>query len=248
MNCVDKELLERFLPEFIQVESKTQSDFVNQIEGELETFLEEFVGVCGEIEKLKKDEATEFNIFELMRYGHYETRLHTPFLFNLLSPDGTHGQQRLFFDCFIETFIPEIKKTSEITNICITEEKGIGDYGRIDILIELQKKGDDFVIIIENKINHYETKDQLSNYYQFLKNTFPADNYIMVLLNKRGTPPNIEFSITTGEYKELTLKGNLKIISYKRDVVSWLSHCRGKLKAPVLKNTLDQYLRTIKSF
>jgi hypothetical protein len=46
--------------------------------------------------------AEDWNLFRIVRVGHLETRLHTPFLRALMDSNGSHGQGTLFFTKFLE--------------------------------------------------------------------------------------------------------------------------------------------------
>jgi hypothetical protein len=43
-----------------------------------------------------------YNLFHILKIRHYESRVHTPFLVNLLSPKGSHAQGDLFYRVFLE--------------------------------------------------------------------------------------------------------------------------------------------------
>ena len=87
-------------------------------------------------EATKKD---SFNIFRVIRKGHEEVGLHSKFLFELLSPLGSHRKKNLFLKLFIEQLGIEF-----ITNdVYVSLESD-----NIDLLITNRSQA----IIIENKI------------------------------------------------------------------------------------------------
>ena len=51
------------------------------------------------LEKQKRGEY--FNIFEVLNLAHYEEKLHTPFITELLNPQGSHGLKDSFLRAFI---------------------------------------------------------------------------------------------------------------------------------------------------
>lgn len=70
-------------------------------------------------------------------------------------------------------------------------------------------------IIIENKIDAKDQKNQLLRYYNFDKST------IIFYLSLVGNPPKYID-------EKLELGRNFFILSYKNDIVEWLQKCRKK--------------------
>lgn len=107
-----------------------------------------------------------FNVFNITGVNHYENR-HSFILKELLDTHGTHGYKEDFLNSFFEiltSYIDVDNKKDEdkvknealrmfisefnTTNAKVKPEFDTGGYGRIDILIENERKA----IIIENKI------------------------------------------------------------------------------------------------
>jgi hypothetical protein len=204
-----------------------------------------------------KENAPYFNIFSIMRYGHYETRLHTPFLIHLLTPNGHHQIQLKFFKALIDSiFINRANEEtvdfieSEIKNIRVFEE--YVDHhleGRIDIFIQFLYKNENYLIAIENKINADDQEDQLYRYYKFLKYLQQNERNIrLVYLTKYGSIPKIPYSISQKEYDTLSERGILKLLSYKKDIASWITQIQSERIPGAVNEILKQYLQILNHF
>lgn len=125
--------------------------------------------ICGEYEKHKRESTIRgFNVFTLISDLYYRENFHSDILACLLDRNGSHGEGRKFFDCFIEFLSKQespLKKSSfdkkKFTNYRVEREQGRIDVGVFD---ETSKKA----IIIENKINRARDMDrQLLSYVEF---------------------------------------------------------------------------------
>ena len=204
-----------------------------------------------------KENAPYFNIFSIMRYGHYETRLHTPFLIHLLTPNGHHQIELQFFKFLIDSvFSNEEKKEkiefveSDLKNIKVFEEYANEQLdGRIDIFIQFLYLNEYYFIAIENKINACDQDDQLFRYYNFLKRLQPNEKNIrLVYLTKYGSPPDIPRSISQSDYITLHEKGILKLLSYKKEIARWITKILENRIPSTVNEILKQYLHTINNF
>lgn len=184
-----------------------------------------------------------FNVFSLLRREDEEVGLHSKFLAELLSPTGSHD-----IDAFQKLFIDQVVNAAVETQdwerlpLCLNQpykcqtEVAIKNSGRIDIVL----KNKENIIVIENKINAYDQKEQLQRYYEACKNiNYEPENIYILYLNKYGDP--------VSAYS----KGNLKDsdfaqISYKEDIANWLDACVAEAKPyPHIEQTLLQYRRLV---
>lgn len=184
-----------------------------------------------------------FNVFSLLRREDEEVGLHSKFLAELLSPTGSHGMdafQKLFIDQVVNAAVET--QDWERLPLCLNQpytcqtEVAIKNSGRIDIVL----KNKENIIVIENKINAYDQKEQLQRYYEACKNiNYEPENIYILYLNKYGDP--------VSTYS----KGNLKDsdfapISYKEDIANWLDACVAEAKPyPHIEQTLLQYRRLV---
>ena len=188
-----------------------------------------------EIRNYHRLNAPEWNVFRVMGMEHYEVAFHTPFLFELLSPHGTHAQGRLFLESFLRMIgvFPE----DEIThpNWYVGRETG-----RIDLRIAnnlLQK-----AVFIENKIDTSAHSGQLSTYYRSWQKDYPNGGAFIYLTIDGVKPPDSGFN---SEYStRVEVETNLQLLSYKVHIKTWLENNLESIKPEKLKQSLIQYIET----
>jgi len=213
-----------------------------------ETLFSGYRGLKSTIERLNKQIADSFNIFSILKLDFNETRAHTPFLRNLLDPQGSHGQIDLFYEQFLTQVCQDSEKRSQFilaspSNYLVEEEKFTGN-GYIDILITSLDANKKFGLVIENKIYAGEQERQVERYYNYLIDTkkLSYEQVLILYLSINGDDPK---SINNKLKGELKSKGVLKSISYRKDIFNWLETAKKEVKAPVVIQIINQYLHTI---
>lgn len=183
-------------------------------------------------EALSNARGEGFNLFNILRVGHYEVRTHSPLLAELLNPHGRHGQG----PAFLKHFLTRIKLTSfDSESARVSKEYHIGtqteeEGGRLDILIR-DKAGRE--ILIENKIYAGLQPNQLGRYRKF------SSRGTLIFLTLNGDPPE---GLSNDQLTEL----NCVRISYKNDIVAWLQDCRKEAaNAPCVRETITQYIHLL---
>lgn len=125
------------------------------------------------------------NLFEILRIEKFEIR-HSNFLAWLLDPKGNHGIGTNFIKKFLyDVAIDDRSHTFsvfEVNNLNFESVRIHRELYSIDILIVF----DNYVFIIENKINHKETADQLVRYKQSIEKSFKKHKVVCVFLNVDG--------------------------------------------------------------
>ncbi len=181
----------------------------------------------------------KFNIFNILNLSQDETKLHTPFIAELLNPKGSHGMKDAFLREFIE--ISDIDTELDIKEATVETEYSIGyknndstEGGRIDIFIYDNKKN---AIIIENKIYAGDQQNQLLRYYNYAKKNKFNFNLIYLTLNGNAASEkslgNINF--------------NYDCLSYNNDILSWLERCvQISACIPLVREIIRQYIINIK--
>lgn len=194
--------------------------------------------------------ATTFNIFRDLRISSLEARVHTPFLANLLNPRGTHLMGNLFLIGFLERVgLSSNEQPAEswrLHNINIERHLGT-EFGRSDIFLHLSCNGLHYYIIIENKINAADQKNQITDYCRYLSGygLSGAHRYVYYL-TRFGTNPSQE-SADMKIIQSFKPKVNICNLSYQKDVFEWLSSIVESENLPVkILLTLEQYLEIIK--
>ena len=191
-----------------------------------------------EIARLKGE---NFNMFRVLGIEDKEVKLHSPFIFELLSPKGSHDQEMVFLKMFLEQVVDplpphrfprgcnarpdeskaEVHREYYIGPKHIDGENSTG--GLIDIFITDGTRH----ISIENKIGSGEEEYQTTRYCNYK----PDSNLVLFL-----TPYGVEAS-TDKAYP----------VSYKEHILPWLKSCHKHCTdLPILRETIKQYIITIK--
>ena len=204
-------------------------------------------------EKIKKEESRirgeQFNVFEILGLQTSEVRLHSAFLAELLSPNGSHGLGDKFLKTFVETIVQRFKQNFDIetTSTQVTPEYTIGyisdDYqegGRIDLYLQ---DNNSHVIIIENKIYAGDQPCQLLRYHNFAEKNkrLPQDNYILLYLTLNDGNMPSEDSIGHSQFEFFC-------ISYRTHILNWLEKCLElSTRYPLVRETIQQYIINLKN-
>ena len=121
-----------------------------------------------------------WNIFDVLRVSHLETKLHTPFLQELFNSQGRHGQGTLFFRQLLREIARQKGGIREGAINSYARFPFDNEYdsrqevfdpisGRMDLVIERRQGRNKFCIIIENKIQAVEQRHQMARYEEYLK-------------------------------------------------------------------------------
>lgn len=193
-----------------------------------------------------RKESPAYNIFSILNVRHYEEKLHTPFLVNLLNPSGSHGQGSLFLDSFIAEVLHLDYRYIDISAFSIKEEFFTVN-GRIDIFMSFLIRNERVVIVIENKIYAQDQYQQLERYYKELQsqgvNDATGKLYYLTPYKTNAT----EQSISLDLMNDLFNRGVLHNIGYHNDIYPWLENNLPLIQSPKVKYTIQQYLKTIKT-
>ena len=147
-----------------------------------------------------------FNIFESLGLVRQEIR-HSAFLRWLLDPTETHG----LGDYWLRQFLKKVIKNGEeilgntfslfdLDGWDLTQAEVRREWRNIDILI--LDKNNQFVCVIENKVDSGESGDQLKRYLQLVEQEFAQYKKAFVFLTKFGNSPS-EDSYIPFTYKDL---------------------------------------------
>jgi len=168
-------------------------------------------------EERKKISKERFNVFTCLTKHHLE-ELHSNFIHYLLDPKSSHDCGCLFLKLFLNSvrhvqgINAELDNISsiEFKNAIVLKELSIGRssesdiYGFIDIYIETEN----FVIVIENKVNAHEQKDQISRYARYCINTKKM--------------PLVFYLTIDGRESTQSLGEKYFPISYQEHIINWL--------------------------
>lgn len=195
--------------------------------------------LCDEVKKIIIDEKAvmpfHLNLLDTALEGNMRETAHSRFLWQLFREKGIldNFAQR-FFNAFFSA------KSKYLLNV--------PDKFRIDI--SLQTETDFF--IFENKVNDAKEQcGQIFRYVSFAMNQgFRPDHIHVLYLNSEPHDSPSEYSISkNGEGKEFLPESvDLKVISYKEEIVSWLEDTYKDIpeNEVYLKTAIFQYLDYLK--
>lgn len=172
----------------------------------------------------------EFNIFTVLDRERKEESTHCRLIYELLNPEGSHGQGDLFLQEFFRSIIGKPLEGK----VTVKREYRF-DNGRIDLLLW----GDNFCYPIEVKIDAGDQERQIERYLKFAEkqrkgqSDFEAIVYYLTLdkhdPSKKGK----------GDARSEQVKN----ISFPCEIRSWLVQCKEKMKSiPNIQIILRQYI------
>ena len=179
-----------------------------------------------------------FNIFSILRNEYDEVNLHSKFITELLK-DKNYGRK------FIELLLPIIGvEKINYKRVNIFSEYSVKDNGRIDIILKFFLEDNKKVIVIENKIYADDQYQQLKRYYDsMLMEGYKSEEIELLYLTLAGAEPS-EDSI---KGLPAAVRENMRIISYKDDIITWIEDCIKEVaQVPIIRETLVQYESLLK--
>lgn len=190
-----------------------------------------------------KQLAPEFSIFNYISTN--ETNL-SYILADLLNPKGSHQQGDLFLKNFIKICLPNLQcqewnefldnfanirvKTEEITSTNQSNR-------RMDIYLT---DGGKYGICIENKPYAIDQKDQLSDYYQELKNRKHSCKHLVYL--SQNSPS--DDSVKSEDLEQWQINNEFSHIGYN-DLVDWLNACKADCQNTSVLEFINQFIKFI---
>lgn len=182
------------------------------------------------VEKTKneiKENALNFNIFSALGVLRKET-FQSRFLAYLLNPKEQHCQDAIFLNKFLERLdIPAI----DLQNIQITPEYDAGAFGRMDIVITCQENN--WIVVIENKIDAGEGEQQLERYSNWLK-------------EQKYKLKKLIFLTPTGHESVTAIKDSYRQFSYL-ELAEIFEPSLNTITANVVRVVLEQYIINLKT-
>ena len=116
-----------------------------------------------------------FNIFNILRARRSEVNTHSRFIFELLNPQGSHGEKDAFARLFVKNLFPELRATVLPEKFTVQREDLTDKGRRVDLTI---KSEGNYLIGIEMKIDATDQSRQLSDYYDELNHRKTASEKI----------------------------------------------------------------------
>jgi hypothetical protein len=183
--------------------------------------------------------APEFNVFRILRLADKEVITHSPFIANLLYPNGTHAQGPLFLQTFLDhlsrenlsSVFAEVRadRTWQVRTESVTE------FGNLDIVLWSPRLN--ARIVIENKIGAPDQPSQLERYWGWM--TAQPCN-----------PQQLFYLTPIGHRSDEADKHSIPYVplSYKTDIRNIIEASLEHVVASRLKVILAQYLELIDAF
>ncbi len=243
----DLGLLQTFLPALVEKHRALELTLLETKKNQITLLFNQLFPLQQRLIEYEEMHASNFNVFEVLRYGNYETRLHTPFLFSLLQPKGVHLLGHRFLDLFIENIFESPISYSEMRQFQIIEELNTKEFGQIDIFISFYWNQQQYCIAVENKINAIDQDKQLERYYNYMSQAYPQATKRLIYLSKSGKYPSTK-SLNNTLLNQYLAADILHLRSYKSDVIRWIDQLLLKETPKVVKFTLRQYKQTINAF
>lgn len=185
----------------------------------------------------------DFNIFSVLGRERREESTHCRLLYELLRPNGSHGQKDAFLAAFFKTVLDREDRFTTGEKIGVYREYAFDD-GRIDLLL----MGRDFCYPIEVKIDAADQDRQLERYARFARakkaaraaeagKDFDFQVYYLTLDGHAPSPKSL------GQVS----MAHISCISFGQDILRWLNSCSWSTKnTPDLDSILRQYSRLLK--
>ena len=155
----------------------------------------------------------------------------------LLDPAGKHSQGGRFLSLFLKTIQLHWPEAVCLKTSIKLEEHS--DLGRVDIIL----KSASYICIIENKPFADDQALQLSRYFELLDQSGASDKSIAYLTSD-GRYPSTK-SLSANLLSDRVQKRQLHLISYRNDIINWLSECKAVCEADRVRVFIDEFIRFI---
>jgi hypothetical protein len=189
--------------------------------------------------KLDQQIAPNFNVFSVLGVGHLEVTTHSRFLAELFNPEGSHAQGLLFLNSFLRLGIIGFDPDLIMQGKWKVETEKFTAQGNLDIVISNYHSK--HLVVVENKIHAPDQYGQLERYNEWIQN----HSYYDIPDRKRL----LYLTLSGIKSRDLEKRGKTEVsyvqISYKMDIAKWLEETVQKVKAPVVRHVLDQYVSLI---
>jgi len=156
------------------------------LEQEQRTLLERFIVGNQDLEELEA-KISRFNIFEAVGMVRQEVK-HSNFLQFLFNPLEKHQLDDLFLKKLLIEVLRDVEDTPsdglDIADSCFADADVRREWRYIDLLIH--SPSNNFVCVIENKIDSTEGFNQLQTYKSVIDREFPHCKKLFVYLTKGG--------------------------------------------------------------
>lgn len=210
-----------------------------------DNFFDEIVKLKEKQEQQKKRGLNDYNLLTAVLNPSDEVKLHSRMIASFLNIYGSHYQNSLFLELFLDSL------NLEDFDIDLNSAWVNNEYSNIDIYISDGKKH----IIIENKIyaddQHEQIKRYVESIYESNQNILYEDILVIYLTIDRAKPIDyslgnwkiIDDKIVDEQEKEKAIYRNMH---YKDDVLDWLKKCKNEVQNITnLNEAFEQYIQVV---
>ena len=170
-----------------------------------------------EQKKQKQRGLNDYNMVNVVRKENAEVGMHSNVIYSLIDPNGLHYQDDLFLKIFIKDVL-EINDFGDI--LSVQAEESTNENRRVDFTI----KSNNYYIGIEMKVDASDLENQISHYYDDLKEKASKDSnqeVIIYYLTKNGKDASLNSHNNKLEYKR---------ISFENHILTWIENCQKEVK------------------
>lgn len=243
---------ERFATDYLTLQRNTEKRY----RGSLRTFFENYAYRKSVFDSMKRMSdrlvSSDFNVFRLLQRTTDENVI-SAVIADMLSPDGTHGQGRVFLDAFKDnvcaSFADRIRHretaphptTSWDEQVRVHLEYSTDKGRRIDIVVAF---GQHFLLGIENKIHAYDQQNQVRDYLSYLESC--GREHALLYLTPSGRRPC--HSSISDEHVESKLGKTLFWVSYRGTIAAWLGECARQCESDRYRNFIKDFIECARTY
>ncbi|RXI31643.1 PD-(D/E)XK nuclease family protein, partial [Arcobacter defluvii] len=158
----------------------------------------------------------DYNMVNVVRKENAEVGMHSNVIYSLIDPDGLHYQD----DLFLQIFIKDVLEINDFGNILsVQAEESTNENRRVDFTI----KSSNYYIGIEMKVDASDLENQISHYYDDLKEKASKDSnqeVIIYYLTKNGK------DASSHSHREIEYKK----ISFEKHILQWIENCQKEVR------------------
>ena len=181
-------------------------------------------------QKEEKSKGSELNIFTILNKETDEESTHCRFIYELLSPEGSHNQGDKFLRLFFKNVLGINEENFPTGYVAVRREVCLTSDSRLDLMIDT----DSCCYLIEAKINAGEQPEQIKRYCEWAE--------------KRGKGYSMYFLTLDGHVSNTADKYECACISFETHIIKWLKECK-KIpeisNIPTLIGAIEQYLQLL---
>lgn len=169
-----------------------------------------------EQKKQKKRGLNDYNMVNVVRKENAEVGMHSNVIYSLIDPHGLHYQD----DLFLQIFIKDVLEINNFGNILsVQAEESTNENRRVDFTI----KSSNYYIGIEMKVDASDLENQISHYYDDLREKASKDlnqEVIIYYLTKNGK------DASSHSHREIEYKK----ISFEKHILQWIENCQKEVR------------------